>query len=204
MDMKERILEGFRELAFETGFHAATMDDLSSRTGVSKRTIYRYFRSKDNLVNAVVDGLMANIQLQVDAALASTENPVEKIMVLISTVTRNLRFLNPTIMRDLQKYYPHVWDRMEHFRAKKIRNVIENIMESGARQGCFRDFIPEVFTAALLASIRNVVNPAFILENNLTLDKAALGVFDIFLFGIASQEARKLKEKSPDSQSNQK
>ncbi|MFZ5648942.1 MAG: hypothetical protein ACOY30_15130 [Bacillota bacterium] len=37
------------------------------------------------------------------------------------------------------------------------------MLESGTRQGYFRDTMPEVFTAALLASIRSVVNPAFIL-----------------------------------------
>ncbi|MFZ5651642.1 MAG: TetR/AcrR family transcriptional regulator [Bacillota bacterium] len=198
MNMKQRILSGFREMANSVGFHAATMDELSSRTGISKRTIYRYFNSKDDLVNAVMDEIMTSIQVSINAAMASSENPVEKIRSLISTVFQNLRLLNPLIMRDLQKYYPHVWDRIESFRAQKIQSIYENMLAEGIRQGYFRDTIPEVFVAALLASIRNVVTPAFILENNLTLERTALCVFDIFLHGVLSEEPRKTGGKSPD------
>ncbi len=59
MDMRERILEGFKRLSRTEGFHGATVDALSSATGVSKRTIYRYFKSKDHLVTAVMEQLMA-------------------------------------------------------------------------------------------------------------------------------------------------
>lgn len=186
MNMKQRILSGFREMADSVGFHAATMDELSSRTGISKRTIYRYFNSKDDLVNAVVDEIMAGAQESINAAMASSENPVEKIKNLVSTVSQNLKLLNPLIMRDLQKYYPHVWDRIEIFRAQRIQSIFEDLLTEGIRQGYFRDIIPEIFVASLLASIRNVANPSFILQNNLTLEKTALCVFDIFLHGIVT------------------
>ncbi|MCL5935702.1 MAG: TetR/AcrR family transcriptional regulator [Firmicutes bacterium] len=166
--MKNRILSGFRDLSFTVGFHGATMDELSFQTGISKRTIYRYFKSKDELVNAVVDDLMALTEQHVNTVLASEGNPVEKIATLISTVFQNLKFLNPLIMRDIQKYYPHIWSRIEAFRARKIRSVIENMLLAETQQGYLRETIPAVFMTALLSSIRDVVNPAFILENGLT------------------------------------
>ena len=200
MNMKERILAGFRDLSFTVGFHGATMDELSSQTGISKRTIYRYYKSKDELVNAVVDDFMAQTEQHFNAVLSSEGNPVEKISSFISTMFQQLKFLNPLIMRDIQKYYPHIWTRIEAFRARKIRSVIENMLLAESRQGYFRETIPAVFMTAILSSIRDVVNPAFILENGLTVEKTARAVFEIFLYGILSDEARKAYTEKPDLQ----
>ncbi|MEW6423847.1 MAG: TetR/AcrR family transcriptional regulator [Bacillota bacterium] len=187
MNMRERILAGFQELAFTVGFHAATVDELSARTGISKRTIYRYFRSKDEMVEAVMSELIATTVKKVDLALASGDNPVEKVVNLVRTVSQNLRVLNPVIIRDIQKYYPHVWSRIEEFRAAKARTIVEMLI----RQGHIRETIPEVLITALLASIRDVLNPQFVLENNLTIEKTMVTLFDIFLYGIVPDEARK-------------
>ncbi len=191
MNMKDRILIGYRDLSLTVGFHAATMDELSSHTGISKRTIYRYYRSKDELVNAVVDDFMAGMDRHFNNVMALDGNPVEKISSLISTMFQQLKFLNPLIMKDIQKYYPHIWSRIEAFRARKIRSVIENMLLAETRQGYFKETIPAVYITAFLSSIRDVVNPGFILENGLTVEKAAKALFEIFIFGILSDEARK-------------
>lgn len=189
MDMRERILEGFKKISLTEGFHGATVDELSSRTGVSKRTIYRYFSSKDELVNAVMDDIIKMTETKVNAAMASEKKPVEKVLDAIKIVSQNTEVLRPVIMRDLQKYYPHVWDRVEKFRAQKVQQFIEMLVV-GNREGYFRDIDPRIFTTALLASIREVINPGFILENNITLEKAMFGVFNIFLYGIVAAESK--------------
>jgi AcrR family transcriptional regulator len=189
MDMRERILEGFKRLSRTEGFHGATVDALSSATGVSKRTIYRYFKSKDHLVTAVMEQLMAITEKKVDQAMSSSQKPVEKVMDAIKIVIQNTDIITPAIMRDLQRYYPHIWERVEVFRARKVQIFIDMLI-SGNRDGIFREIDPRIFTASLLASIRAVVNPGFILENNLTLEKAMFGLFNIFLYGIVQGQDR--------------
>ncbi|MCL5058984.1 MAG: TetR/AcrR family transcriptional regulator [Actinobacteria bacterium] len=183
MEMRERILEGFKKLSRTKGFHGATVDELSSRTGVSKRTIYRYFGSKDELVGAVMDEIMTLTEKKVNQNMASDKKPVEKVMDAIRIVSQNTEIISPVIMRDLQKYYPHMWEKVENFRAQKVQLFID-ILVTGNKDGYFREIDPKIFTASLLASIRAVVNPSFILENSLTLEKAMFGLFNIFLYGI--------------------
>lgn len=189
MTVKERILAGFRELSFTVGFHGATVDELSARTGISKRTIYRYFRSKDEMAGAVMAEFIAAAEEKVNFALSSTDNPVEKVVNLVRVVSQHLKVLNPLIMRDIQKYYPHIWMRIESFRAAKARSVVEMLI-TGNRQGYFRETIPAVFTTALLAGIRDVLNPGFIIEHNLTIERTITALFDIFLYGVVSDGAR--------------
>ncbi|MFZ5596535.1 MAG: TetR/AcrR family transcriptional regulator [Bacillota bacterium] len=188
MDVKERIFKGYRDLAFSVGFHAATVDDLSAATGISKRTIYRYYRSKEELISAVIDELLSNAEKGYNKALSVPGTPVEKITSLIVSISKFLKTINPLIIRDLQKYYPHMWERIEKFRAGKALGII-NILSDGNSSGYFRETIPQVFTTALLSSIRDVLNPGFLVENNLTPDQAAVCLFNIFLFGIVSGKA---------------
>jgi len=190
LTVKERILAGFKELSFTVGFHRATMDELSARTGISKHTIYRYFRSKDEMIGAVIDDLTSLVEEKADQALAACDHPVEKISNLIGVVSLHLRVISPPIMNDMQKHYPHIWDRIEKFRAQKSRKVVEMLM-AGNREGFFREIDPEVFITALQAAIRDVVSPGFILQHNLTIEKAITAVFDIFLYGILSDQSRR-------------
>ena len=188
--MRNRILEGFKEIAFSTGFYRATVGELSSRTGISKRTIYRYFRSKDEMVESIMDQILVSIGEKVDAEINSCENPVEKVVRLVQAVSQNLKIINPLILQDIQKYYPHIWNRIEKFRAEKARMIATMIL-TGSKQGYFRETIPEIFITALQSGIRDVINPSFLLKNNLTLEQAVPALFTIFLYGIASDESKK-------------
>ena len=61
MDINQRILTSARQLIAERGYRGWTMDELSSKAHISKRTLYRYYSSKEELITAVVDGFLADI-----------------------------------------------------------------------------------------------------------------------------------------------
>lgn len=72
---REHLINTAIALFSEHGFHATGIDTLLAKTGMSKRTLYTYFRSKDELILAVLrhkDGLlrnqfMANVSRAADA-----------------------------------------------------------------------------------------------------------------------------------------
>ena len=53
--MKEKIIEISNELFLGLGFKSVTMDDIANKLGVSKKTIYKYFKNKTELVDAVTN-----------------------------------------------------------------------------------------------------------------------------------------------------
>ena len=56
------ILEGAIDVFIETGYELASMDRISEVAGVSKRTVYNHFGSKENLFQAVVEDFLAQRQ----------------------------------------------------------------------------------------------------------------------------------------------
>lgn len=185
MDTREKIISCFRELAEERGFYAATVDELAARNNMSKRTIYRHFKSKEELIEAVMQKIMLEIEGRVMEILDVPGNPIERITRFVKFLSERLRAFSPRIMGDLQRHYPELWERVEQFRGEKIKYLAQ-IMIEGSKEGYFKEVNPTIVTASLLATIRAVVNPAFILENNLTPEEAFKTVMHTFLYGIVA------------------
>ena len=55
------VLYGASKVFIEEGYSQATMDRVAEAAGVSKRTVYKHFRSKQELFNVVVDGIWTRI-----------------------------------------------------------------------------------------------------------------------------------------------
>jgi TetR/AcrR family transcriptional regulator len=187
MDYRQRITASLKELASERGFSRVTMDDLANHTGISKRTIYRYFRSKEEIIIAVMEDLMGGIEKETMMAVERANHPVDKITGVIRAVLQNIKHIQPLALHDVQKYYPRLWERVEQFRAERIQHIFTELFTNSG-QDCLRKVNPKIFTAALLASIRAVVNPNFIMENNLSPEETIQSLFDIFFNGIILEQ----------------
>lgn len=185
MGTKDKIIALFRELAEERGFYGATVDELAGRNNMSKRTIYRYFKSKEEIIAAVMQQFMVDTEQEVFQVLQSAANPIEKITLFVKLIAERLRVLSPRVLSELQRYYPDIWEQVEQFRAEKIKYLIQIIIE-GSKEGYFKEINPTIVTASLLATVRAVVNPTFVVENNLTIEEAFTTVLNTFLYGIAS------------------
>lgn len=187
IDYRQKITAALKEMASVQGFSKITMEELAARTGISKRTIYRYFRSKEEIIVAVIEDLMQNIEKETKKALETSHNPIEKITGAIGVVLQNISQIQPLALQDVQKYYPQLWERIEQFRAEKVQQIFEELLAGDGRD-CFRRVNPIIFTTTLLAGIRAVVNPKFIMENNLSPEDAIRSMFDIFLNGIIMEK----------------
>lgn len=66
---------------YDGGFHATAMDSVMAESGISKRTLYKYFSSKEELIEAVMDYYSAEIiRVLYDRALETSADPREQIL----------------------------------------------------------------------------------------------------------------------------
>lgn len=183
MDYRARIAGALKEMALTRGFYAVTVDELAACAGISKRTLYRYFKSKEEIIDVVTKEFIAETGRKVMLALSSTRDPVEQVTNLIRTISEQIKVLQTPALYDLQKHYPHIWEKVERFRAEKIQEIFKGLLLNDTNER-FRKVNPVIFTAALIAGVRATVNPAFILENNLSPEETLQSIFTIFLQGI--------------------
>jgi len=183
LDYRARIVSALKEMAPTRGFYGVTVDELAAGAGVSKRTIYRYFRSKEEIIGAVMEEFISDTGRKVMLALSSARDPVEQVTNLIRTISEQIKVLQPPALYDLQKHYPHIWEKVERFREERIQELFKDLFLNDT-EGRFRKVNPTIFTTALIAGVRATVNPAFILENNLSPEETIQSLFTIFLHGV--------------------
>src|SRR5690606_41757286 len=89
---REKILNRIRELYLTEGFYKTSMDSVAARLRISKKTIYKYFPSKEKLIHEVVFGLMQEISPRIDAIIKNKSDALTKIY-------SQLEFLGITFFR---------------------------------------------------------------------------------------------------------
>jgi AcrR family transcriptional regulator len=171
--INERIINACQELARSRGLHNFTMDELSAHAGLSKRTVYRYFRSKEDIIEAAVDSFLDGAAAEVDSLIYSEKDPLEVLSNMFNYIFAHGQFLfmSPAL-DDLRKYYPHLWQKIDHFRIQRIKTVIEMLKSQNHIQA-MTDIDPRILIAVITASVQAVLNPDFILENGLTFEETA-------------------------------
>jgi AcrR family transcriptional regulator len=89
---RQAILEAATELFYRDGIRAATMDAIAARAGLTKRTLYHHFRSKDDLVAACLARLADAEQDRFIRLLAESTGPIrDRVRRLFATLAREVR-----------------------------------------------------------------------------------------------------------------
>lgn len=93
LETRERILRTAYELFTQEGFTAVGVDRIVAEAGVAKTSLYRYFRSKDDLVVAVLErheALWTHGLLELESARRASE-PGERLRALVDVFEEWLR-----------------------------------------------------------------------------------------------------------------
>ena len=131
MEVREKILEKASELYLRYGIRAVTMDDIAKELGISKKTIYQYFKDKGELVNNI-----AKIHLEIEAKRfiglnENSENSVHELILLSSCLKESMKEMKMNLMNELQKFYPKAWKMYEEFKGVVMKESIMKVITRG-------------------------------------------------------------------------
>ncbi len=125
-----RIVESAVELAEKGGFEAVRLRDVASHAGVALGTLYRRFRSKEDLLLAALEQEIADIQARVAKAPPDGDTPLERVARFFQMTTRAL-CRRPNLARAL------------------IRSVATGVPGLTPKVAAFHTVMEELITAAL-------------------------------------------------------
>jgi AcrR family transcriptional regulator len=145
MDKKEEILVHSAKVFMAYGFKSVTMDDLARELGVSKKTIYQYFKDKNELIETLI-----RLNLEADKTMCAqiksfADNAIESMMKVIKKIGENMNGVHPSIFYDLQKYHPKSWKLIDEHQKKFVTQLLLDNVERGRSEGLYRlDFDAEI------------------------------------------------------------
>ena len=84
-----RIVDSAVELAEQGGFEAVRLRDVAAHAGVALGTLYRRFRSKEDLLVAALDREMSGLEARVFRRLPTGDTVLDRLTALFTLITRN-------------------------------------------------------------------------------------------------------------------
>lgn len=190
--MKNKIVEQSEEKFFKDGFYKTTMDEVASELGMSKKTIYKFFPSKEDLVMAIAKHFMNRMKSKILPALNSDKNAIEKLSELIKILASAAEKISNKRMEEMKRHFPGIWNEIDSFRTKMMFENITKIINQGKAEGLFIDYPTSIVMTILVISVRSIVNPDFILNNSFSIIEAARTAFRIIIGGIVTEKGKKI------------
>lgn len=191
MKDKEKILAFAREKFFKEGFYKISMDELARDLKMSKKTIYKYYPSKEKLVEATVEDLMKSTLEKISQVLDRDINAVSKIQELLAILSSLFLKFTDKWLNDMRYHAPDLWEKIDTFRTRIMYKNIGRIFEQGKKEGLFEDRPVEMLLVIFVSSLRAIVNPEFLLNTKFSFNEAVEQAFQILLNGILTSKGAK-------------
>ncbi len=187
-----RILEFCENYFMKYGFQKTTMDEIAKELRISKKTIYKHFSSKSDLVRAVFIRIRNDLSGQIEAIVNGEGNAVIKLHQISQLFYKRVASISNKWLNDLQLYAPDVWQEVEEFRRKLMQKNLTMLIDQGKSEGLISDYPTSIIIGVIISAIQGVVTPEFILHNNISLKSAGENVLDIVFSGLVTKKGRKL------------
>ena len=196
-EIRLRILGQARAEFFSHGYSQFTMDALAVELGMSKKTLYVHFAGKDEIIAALIDHLAAEIRADADALLRNRElNLAEKLRGFVEGMVERMAALSPRTIRDLQRFAPKLYAKVEEVRGVTLPYVFGRFVEQGQVDGLVRESLPPGFAIEfLLHAMQGMMSPATLERMRLAPREVIPMAIDLFFGGLLTNAGRKQYEK---------
>lgn len=106
---RQKMVDVARQLFAKNGFENTTMNDIAISSGKGRRTLYTYFKSKEEVYYAVIESELERLSDKLDEVAAKKIRPQEKIIELIYT---HLSMIKETVVRNgnlRAEFFRNIW-----------------------------------------------------------------------------------------------
>ena len=168
----------------QDGVRNFTVEDIAKTLFISKKTIYKFFPTKDKLIESIVDYIISHVETHFKSTLKKNISPVAKFHELINYALNQLGRFQLQRMADMKARYPNIWQKIEAFREQCQKDIITVFMEAKAENLVHAELDLQAASPILLKMINAIFQPEFLIQNNLTPPQAVETYYHMISSGI--------------------
>ena len=189
-DIRERIIAAASERFTEEGLSRYPVEEIAAGLGISKKTFYKHFTSKEELLLVVTERFLEGIRRQFHTIIEGEAPFLEKLELLVTFLGQRLSRLSRPMMRDLQRHSPRIWARVEEFRRERISTDFKGLLLRGVAEGYIRkDVDIDLFLLAFIGAVEAVINPSVLAEQRSSVKEIVRSIITVFLRGLLTGSA---------------
>jgi TetR/AcrR family transcriptional regulator, cholesterol catabolism regulator len=198
-----QIIEKVTPLFMRYGIRSVSMDDISHELGISKKTLYMHFEDKSALVKQTLVRYLQSMGEKFREIVSVKRNAIETLFEISQYLGKLLLELNPSIMYDLQKYYPEVMGIMNEHKKKHVFNNVKANLIKGMEEGYYRkDMNAEIIAILYVSRMDISVNPGILNIGGRNMAEVYDELFRYHVRGIASKKGLDYLEKKLNKDAN--
>lgn len=173
--MKQKILEKAGEMFLNLGYKSVTMSDIAQAMAISKKTLYKYFDAKEDLVDKSTAYIHQSCLNAIDEITKEDYNPIKENLEIKNMFRDMFNNIDSSPLFQLKKYYPKVYSKVMETEVIAFSECIKNNIKKGVNNGFYRkDLNVEVCVDFYLSLVFSVHDKDISHSELLNLEQEAL------------------------------
>lgn len=196
MKDREHIIEVANKLFMEYGIRAVSLDRIVKELRTSKRTIYKHFKDKDDLLQACLITYHTKIKTENEAIIEESPNPIVALASLYQEIVRRSHQVNPNYFNDVYHYFPEILKKAYKATAQYPQQEMLHLIEWALKDELF---VPNMDREIVM---RTVVYLLDLMKDNrrfpatkYSRERLTFAVIVPYLRGLCTKEGIELLEK---------
>ncbi len=184
--VRDKIIETARVIFSKIGFRKTTMLDIAKALYKAKSSLYHYFKSKEEILKAVVEKEGEIFKRKLEEVLNSTEDPREKIVLYSKTrmkIFNSLANFYTAFKEDYLENYGFIQELRRDYDRFEFE-TIKSILEDGNRKGVFSVEDPELTSWAIITAMKGLEFPWAVTEDPSKIDRDIDALLHVLFQGI--------------------
>lgn len=178
------------------------MDDIARELTISKKTIYQYFKDKDELVTLITEAHISKDRTELSEIIANASDAIDELFKLSHCIRNHIKDVNPSMLFDLQKYHPNAWALWLDYKSVFIKGTILDVITRGKKEGYFRESIDaEILATYRVEAIEMTFNEKMFPADKFDFTEVQMMIFDHFVHGLMTVKGQELYDSLIDAKS---
>jgi len=189
-ERRQQIMQAAMSCFARKGYYKTTMDDIVVESGLSKGTLYWYFRSKDELFFSLVNSFFLEMQQDIDAIFEQDTSATDKLRSIAYEFARSYEevaeFLNVFFEFWVQGTLNEQLNQLFHSMLVEYRGKLAGIIEEGVKAGEFKKVDADQLAVTVMAAYDGLWFYKMLMPDEVDLDRASRAFIETLFTGLAA------------------
>lgn len=185
------------------GVKSVTMDDLAKHLGISKKTFYKYFNNKNDLVLNILQSKIEEDKRFCEDCIQKSENAIDELVLMSKFISSMFHDVPSSVFFDLKKYHTEAWRMLHEHKNNYVRSQISNNIDRGRKEGIYRENLKnDVISTAYIASMDAVFDGQSFAKTPYSLSEILLEIMRFQIRGMVNQNGLEYLKKRLKKEQN--
>ncbi len=195
-NISEKILETAGSLFLKYGVKSISMDDIARELSISKKTIYLFFKDKNEIVYLISERFLQEQKDKFDRIQEESKDPIELLYGGTLHAREIFEKINPYILFDIRKYYKDAWRLYLDFEKNVMFGSLVVTLQDGIKKGLFRaDIDVQILATLRMEEIKLAFDKEIFPAGSFNFKEVQYQILDHFFYGIMTEKGYALLNK---------